>query len=350
MLDAPVTAIAPVESRMSKQHEAESGEDRLIARYFKPLAKHPGAFGLTDDAAAIAPPPGCDLVLKTDGIVAGVHFFPDDPPDSVGKKALRVNLSDLAAKGARPLGFLLTLALPEVIGDAWLAPFARGLGSDAELFACPLFGGDTDRTGGPITISIAVFGAVPHGKMVRRAGAKPGDRVVVTGTIGDAALALRLRCDPSAAERWRLTHDQEDHLRSRYLVPQPRIALAEALRAHASAAMDVSDGLAGDLAKLCRVSGVTTEIEVARLPLSDAARAALAREPALIETIITGGDDYEVLACVRAEAVEPLRREASAKDVAVTEIGTVTAGQGQARFLGADSEPLALARPSFSHF
>jgi thiamine-monophosphate kinase len=350
MLDAPVTAIAPVESRMSKEHEAESGEDRLIARYFKPLAKHPGAFGLTDDAAAIAPPPGCDLVLKTDGIVAGVHFFPDDPPDSVGKKALRVNLSDLAAKGARPLGFLLTLALPEAIGDAWLEPFARGLGADAELFACPLFGGDTDRTGGPITISIAVFGAVPPGKMVRRAGAKPGDRVVVTGTIGDAALALRLRCDPSAARRWRLTREQADHLRSRYLVPQPRLAIAAALRSHASAAMDVSDGLAGDLAKLCRVSGVATEIEVARLPLSDAARAALAREPALIETIVTGGDDYEVLACVPAEGVEPLRREASANGVAVTEIGTVTAGQGQARFLGADGEPLALARPSFSHF
>jgi thiamine-monophosphate kinase len=350
MLDAPVTAIAPVESRMSKEHEAESGEDRLIARYFKPLAKHPGAFGLTDDAAAIAPPPGCDLVLKTDGIVAGVHFFPDDPPDSVGKKALRVNLSDLAAKGARPLGFLLTLALPEAIGDAWLEPFARGLGADAELFACPLFGGDTDRTGGPITISIAVFGAVPPGKMVRRAGAKPGDRVVVTGTIGDAALALRLRCDPSAARRWRLTREQADHLRSRYLVPQPRLAIAAALRSHASAAMDVSDGLAGDLAKLCRVSGVATEIEVARLPLSDAARAALAREPALIETIVTGGDDYEVLACVPAEGVEPLRREASANGVAVTEIGTVTAGEGQARFLGADGEPLALARPSFSHF
>src|SRR5215475_9882719 len=175
---------------MSKASGALSGEERLIARYFKPLAKHPGAFGLADDAAAIAPPLGCDLVLKTDGIVAGVHFFPDDPPDCVGRKALRVNLSDLAAKGARPLGFLLTLALPQAVGDAWLAPFAHGLGADAELFGCPLFGGDTVRTGGPITISIAVFGEVPHGKMVRRAGAKPGDRVLVTGTVGDAALGL----------------------------------------------------------------------------------------------------------------------------------------------------------------
>jgi thiamine-monophosphate kinase len=333
---------------MSK-HTAESGEDRLIARYFKPLATHPGAFGLTDDAAVIAPPAGCDLVLKTDGIIAGVHFFPDDPPDTVAKKALRVNLSDLAAKGARPLGFLLTLALPKEIGDAWLAPFARGLGADAELFGCPLFGGDTDRTPGPITISIAVFGAVPHGTMVRRAGAKAGDRVVVTGTIGDAALGLTLRHDPALGQRWGLAGNQEDHLKDRYLVPQPRNAIAEALRAHASAAMDVSDGLAGDLAKLCRASGVAAEIECADVPLSDAARAALAKGPALIETIVSGGDDYEVLACVPAGKLEALRLQASAAGVAVTEIGKVTAGQG-ARFLGVDGKPLALAHPSFSHF
>src|SRR5262249_40191356 len=189
---------------MNRGSAAQSGEERLIARYFAPLAKHAGAFGLADDAAAITPPAGCDLVLKTDGIVAGVHFFPDDPPDTVAKKALRTNLSDLAANGAKPLGFLLTLALPEGVGDAWLAPFARGLGVDAEAFGCPLLGGDTDRTGGPITISIAALGAVPQGKMLRRTGAQAGDRVVVTGTIGDAALGLQLRRDGSAAARWGL--------------------------------------------------------------------------------------------------------------------------------------------------
>jgi thiamine-monophosphate kinase len=336
---------------MSKDNEALSGEERLIARYFGPLAKHPGALGLADDAAVIAPPAGCDLVLKADGIVGGMHFFPDDPPDAVARKALRVNLSDLAAKAAKPLGFLLTLALPQEIGDAWLAPFARGLGADADLFGCPLFGGDTDRTDGPITISIAVFGTVPHGRMVRRAGARPGDRVVVTGTIGDAALGLLLRRDGSVAERWGLARDQEDHLKSRYLVPQPRTAIAEALGAHASAAMDVSDGLAGDLAKLCRVSGVATEIEVERLPLSSAARTALAEEPELIETIVTGGDDYEVLACVPADEVAALRTAASAVDIALTEIGmVVAAGEGQALFLDAQGKPLELARPAFSHF
>ena len=363
---------------MNKPSTAESAEDRLIARYFKPLATHPGAFGLMDDAAVIVPPAGCDLVLKTDGVIGGVHFFPDDPPDTVAKKALRMNLSDLAAKGAKPLGFLLALALPKAIGDAWLAPFARGLGEDAERFGCPLLGGDTDRTPGPISISIAAFGAVPHGKMVRRAGASPGDRVVVTGTIGDAALGLLLRRDP--AQHWGLDRHQQDYLKARYLVPEPRNAIAEFLGAYASAAMDVSDGLAGDLAKLCRVSGVAAEIEIARVPLSDAARAALAseasgqrgqskvrapdtrpepgssaraalaNEPALIETIVTGGDDYEVLACVPPGKVEALRRQASAAGVAVTEIGTVAAGQGEARFLDRNGKPLALAHPSFSHF
>ena len=335
---------------MTKKSTSESGEDRLIARYFKPLAKHPGAFGLDDDAAVIAPPAGCDLVLKTDAIVGGVHFFADDPPDTVARKALRVNLSDLAAKGAKPLGFLLALALPKEIGDAWLAPFARGLGADADAFGCPLFGGDTDRTPGPITISIAVFGAVPHGKMVRRAGAEPGDRVVVTGTIGDAALGLILRRDRSAAARWGLDRRQQDCLAARYLVPEPRTAIAEILGGHASAAMDVSDGLAGDLAKLCRASGVAADIEVARVPLSDAARAALAKEPALIEAIITGGDDYEILACAPAAEVEALRRQASAAGVAVTEIGQVAAGQGEARFVDPHGKPLVFARPSFSHF
>jgi thiamine-monophosphate kinase len=335
---------------MNDHNGAESGEDRLIARYFKPLALHPGAFGLVDDAAVIAPPAGCDIVLKTDGIIGGVHFFPDDPADTVAKKALRVNLSDLAAKGARPLGFLLTLALPREIGDAWLAPFAHGLAEDAERFGCPLFGGDTDRTPGPITISIAVLGAVPHGKMVRRAGAAPGDWVVVTGTIGDAALGLSLRRDPASAVRWGLERHQLDHLARRFLVPEPRMAVAQVLAAHASAAMDVSDGLVGDLAKLCRASGVAAEIELGRVPLSDAARVALATEPGLIETAVTGGDDYEVLACVPAAKVASLRRQASAAGVAVTEIGRVVPGSGEARFLDQNGTPRAFVRPSFSHF
>jgi thiamine-monophosphate kinase len=335
---------------MREDETAASGEDRLIARYFKPLARDPGAFGLDDDAAALTPPAGCDLVLTADAIVAGIHFFPEDPPDTVARKALRVNLSDLAAKGARPLGFLLTLALPGQVADTWLAGFASGLGADAELFGCPLLGGDTVRTPGPVAISVTAVGAVPHGGMLRRAGARPGDRILVTGTIGDAALGLLLRRDRAMAERCGLSPDQRDRLAERYLLPEPRNALAQLLGANASAAIDVSDGLAGDLAKLCRTSGVAAEVEIARVPLSEGARAILAREPALVETILTGGDDYEVLATMSGGTIDAFRGQASALGIAVTEIGKIIVGKGEARFLDAGGRPLLLAHPSFSHF
>src|SRR6266446_6684289 len=326
-----------------------SAEDRLIATYFRPIATHPGAFDLTDDAAAIAPPPGCDLVLTTDGVISGVHFFPDDPADAVARKALRINLSDLAAKGAAPLGFLLSIGLPARLPADWLKSFAHGLSEDAAYYGCPLLGGDTDRSPGAITVYIAALGAVPHGGMVRRKGARPGDVVVVTGTIGDAALGLLLRQDEAAAGRWRLDAAGRDHLLSRYLLPQPRNAIAEALRHHASAAMDVSDGLVGDLAKLCRASGVSADVAIADVPLSPAAREVVAAEPALIETILTGGDDFEVIATVAPDRLEALRREAVAAGVTITRIGTVRAGQG-AHFRDADGRALVFRRPSYSHF
>jgi thiamine-monophosphate kinase len=322
-----------------------SAEDRLIARFFQPIATHPGALGLSDDAAFIKPPPGCDLVLKTDAIIGGVHFFAEDAARDVARKALRVNLSDLAAKGARPLGFLLSLALPKEIGDDWLTGFAQGLRDDAALFGCPLFGGDTDRTPGPITVSIAMFGSVLEGSMVRRAGAKAGDRVFVSGTIGDAALGLALRNGAS----WQLSEPQRRHLTARYLLPQPRNALSEAVRGHASAAMDVSDGLAGDFAKLCRASQVAAEIAVSQVPLSEAAKAVLAAEPAMLETALTGGDDYEIVCTVPPAKAESFRAAARAAEVAVTEIGEIKAGAG-ARFIGADGKPLAFKRAAYSHF
>jgi thiamine-monophosphate kinase len=332
------------------QTAAESGEDRLIARHFRPLVQHPGAFQLEDDAASITPPPGCDLVLTTDAIVAGVHFFPDDPPAAIGNKALRVNISDLAAKGAQPLGFLLALALPADVSEAWLAEFAHGLRADADAFECPLLGGDTVRTPGPITICITAIGTVRHGQMVRRTGSMPGDQVVVTGTIGDAALGLLLRKDATCGERLRLSPAQQNEVAARYLRPQPRVAIADLLATHASAAMDVSDGLVGDLAKLCRASKLAAEIEIARVPLSDAARAAVAADPSLLETIVTGGDDYEILATVPGTQLEALRQAAQLRGVAVTAVGTITADRGEPRLLDAAGKPMAFVRPSFSHF
>ena len=328
----------------------QSAEDRLIATYFRPLAKHPGALGLTDDAAVIAPPAGHELVVTADAVVSGVHFFAEDAADMVAKKALRVNLSDLAAKGAKPLGFLLTLALPKSIAETWIDLFARGLGTDAELYACPLLGGDSVRTPGPVTIAITALGAVPKGSMVRRSGAQAGDAVMVTGTIGDATLGLELRDVVTAAKRWKLDNKHNYHLIRRYLLPQPRNALAEALRLNASAALDVSDGLVGDLGKLCDASGVAAEIDVARVPLSEAAAAVIALEPAAIQKVLTGGDDYEIVCTVPPERLETFRAAAEAARVPVAEIGRITAVKGSPRFVGGDGQPMLFKQASFSHF
>jgi thiamine-monophosphate kinase len=327
-----------------------SAEDRLIARYFRPLASHPGALGLADDAAILVPPPGCDVVLKADAIIGGVHFFPEDPADAVGRKALRVNLSDLAAKGAKPVGFLLSLALPDGTLDAWLAGFANGLRTDAQFYGCPLLGGDTDRTPGPVMVSIAAFGTVPHGGMVRRSGAKPADTVFVSGTIGDAALGLRLRREPGSATRYRLEPRERDHLLARYLLPEPRVALSEQIRLCATAAMDVSDGLAGDLAKLCKASGVSAEIEIEKVPLSDAARRVIAADASASELAVTGGDDYEIVCTVAPEKLDAFRAAAIASGVAVTEIGRIVAGRTAPRFRDGHGHLLKFAHPSFSHF
>ncbi len=327
-----------------------SAEDRLIARYFRPLATHPGALGLADDAAILVPPPGCDLVLKADAIIGGVHFFPDDPAGAVGRKALRVNLSDLAAKGAKPVGFLLSLALPAGTPDAWLADFADGLRADAQFYGCPLLGGDTDRTPGPVMVSIAAFGTVPHGSMVRRSGAKPGDCVFVSGTIGDAALGVKLRREPALAARYQLEPRERDHLLARYLIPEPRVDLSEQIRLQASAAMDVSDGLAGDLAKLCAASGVSADVEIEQVPLSDAARRVVAVDEPARELAVTGGDDYEVVCTIAAENREAFRAAALASGVAVTEIGRIVAGRAAPRFRDRHGYPLEFAHPSFSHF
>jgi thiamine-monophosphate kinase len=332
---------------MPNHKETVSGEDALIARYFKPLAADPGAFNLGDDAA-ILKAEGEDIVVTTDAIVEGVHFLPDDPPDTVARKALRANLSDLAAKGATPAGFVLTLALRDA-DEAWLTPFARGLGSDAGLFGCPLLGGDTVSTPGPLMISITAFGRVPTGKMIHRSGAKPGDRIAVTGTIGDAALGLDiLKGGPTAA----ILADAAARamLIGRYRVPQPRNALAIAVRDHAHAAMDVSDGLAGDLAKLCTASGVSAVIDAASIPLSSAAAALLAHGTVSLETVVSGGDDYEILCAIPENGFEAFAHAAVAAGVAVTSIGTVIAGDSSPRFLDSEGRVIPLPRPSFSHF
>lgn len=325
-----------------------SGEDSLIARYFKPLATDPGAFGLEDDAAVLRAR-GADIVVTTDAIVEGVHFLPGDPPDTLARKALRVNLSDLAAKGASPAGFLLTLALRHA-DDDWLAAFASALGEDAKSFLCPLLGGDTVSTPGPQTISITAFGRVAEGRMVHRSGAKVGDHVMVTGTIGDAALGLDILNGGAVTSALAGDQAAKEMLISRYRVPQPRNALAEAVREYASAAMDVSDGLAGDLTKLCAASGVSAAIETPLVPTSKPAAALLARGVINLEALISGGDDYEILCTVSKDHVAVFTRDAARAGIAVTPIGKVIAEQGAPRFMDAHGNAIALRRLSYSHF
>ena len=333
---------------MTDRKAPPSAEDSLIARYFRPLATDPGAFDLDDDAAVLKAL-GEDIVVTTDAIVEGVHFLPDDPPDTIARKALRVNLSDLAAKGATPAGFVLTLAL-RAADETWLTAFARGLGEDAGRFGCPLLGGDTVSTPGPKMISITAFGRVAEGKMVHRSGAKPGDRVVVTGTIGDAALGLDLLKGGAAATALADDAAAKAMLVERYRVPQPRNALANAVRGHASAAMDVSDGLAGDLAKLCAASGVSAVIDAPSIPLSAPAATLLARGTVGIAAIVSGGDDYEILCAIPESSLEVFAREAALAGVAVTSIGTVIAGAAVPKFLDAQGTAIALQRLSYSHF
>lgn len=326
-------------------------EDQLISRYLAPLATAAGADGLTDDAAVIPEGEG-ELVVTKDMAIAGVHFFPDDPPAMIAAKALRTNLSDLAAKGAVPVGFLLGLGLPPDWTEDFLAGFCAGLAEDAEAYSCPLYGGDTVRVPGPLTISITAFGRAE--RWVRRRGARAGDLICVTGTIGDGALGLKVRQarrDPVAAAGWigQLEPAEAGHLERRYLMPEPRSTLAGAVAGHASAAMDISDGLAGDLSKLLAASGVGATVDAGAVPLSAAARRAVAIDPALLATVLSGGDDYEILLTCRPDALAALAGAADRAGIPLATIGEVTA-TGGLTMLGSDGGPLDLGTGRFQHF
>jgi thiamine-monophosphate kinase len=321
-------------------------EDSLIARYFAPIAGE-GGLGLKDDAACLTPKPGHDLVLTTDALVETVHFLPEDSPASIARKALGVNVSDLAAKGADPAGFLLTLALPETWTEAWLSEFAAGLGEAARDFGCPLLGGDTVKAKGALTLSVTALGQVPTGRMVRRTTAKEGDIVCVSGTIGDAALGLILRRDPAWAVN--LSPDEKAHLADRYLHPQPRYRLAKALRDYAYAAMDVSDGLAGDLAKMMRASGTSAVVDLDKVPLSLAVQKAIGADSTLLDAAVTGGDDYEILCTVPQKNLDMLIEQADSVGIPLSAIGRVVAGHDLPVFRMQDRERHYDAG-SYSHF
>ncbi len=315
-----------------------------IARFFAPLAGT-GALGLKDDVALIDGPAGTQYVLKTDAIVEGVHYLPDDPPMQVAQKLLRVNLSDLAAKGAAPVGYLLTTALPPSHDEAGLEQFAAGLAADQAAYGIFLLGGDSVMTPGPATLSVTAIGIVAAGRAVLRSGANSGELIYVSGTLGDAALGVLAAkgqdLGVGAAER--------AFLIDRYRLPQPRLNLGARLAGIASAMMDISDGLVADLGHLCDASALAGVIEAARVPLSPATHAALARDPARLASVLGGGDDYELLFAAPAGAEPSLAAIARETGVRVTAIGRFEAGSG-VRVLDQAGHEIALAVKGYEHF
>jgi thiamine-monophosphate kinase len=316
------------------------GEFEFIARRLRPLATARGALGLTDDAALLDPVPGRQLVLTKDAMVAGVHFLPDDPPGQIAQKLLRVNLSDLAAMGATPLGYLLALARSGDIADEWLAAFCTGLAADNAAFGIALLGGDTVATPGPLTLSLTAIGEVPAGAALLRAGARPGEDVWVSGTLGDAALGLKvLRGESEVADAARAW------LIERYRLPQPRLALGQALRGIASAAIDISDGLVADLGHILEVSGAGAEVHAAALPLSAAARDL----PGARDAALSGGDDYELLFTAPPQHRVEIEALARQLDLPLTRIGAIRVDPGLL-VLDQKGQELRVRKAGWQHF
>ena len=326
------------------------GEFELIARYFtRPAAK--AVLGVGDDCALLQPSPGMHLAISTDMLVAGRHFFADVDPFTLGHKALAVNLSDLAACGARPMAFTLALSLPQA-EDAWLAPFAQGLWALADAHGCELIGGDT--THGPLNICITVFGEVPAGQALLRSGARPGDDLYVSGTLGDARLALEM-----LQGRLQLPAPLLAAARQRLEMPTPRLALGQALRGVASAAADISDGLLGDLGHILQRSkvGATLHTDIAITLIAAYARSAgvnatfehAVDRPLALQCVLAGGDDYELVFTAPPHQRAAVQAASTASGTPVTRIGQIDATPGL-RLIDAHGLPVDGTFASFDHF
>ncbi len=324
----------------------------LIARFFAPLAG-PGGLGLIDDAAVLAVPPGRALVVTTDALVAGVHFLADADGADVGAKALRVNVSDLAAMGAAPLGYTLALALPSAtpatasFEEGWLTAFCGALKADQATFGIPLVGGDTVSTPGPLMVSITAIGTVAAGRWLRRSGGQAGDEVWVSGTIGDAVLGLGLLQGTIGGAG--LAGPDRAALITRHRRPEPRLALGMELgKIPVSAALDVSDGLHDDLGKLCSASGVRAEILLENIPLSDPARTLVTNNQQLHCSLLGGGDDYELVFTAAPSAAAAIAHAGTLAGVAVTRIGRLVPGSGVSVL--ADGRPIEVSDGGYRHF
>ena len=328
----------------SRQNNNRPGEFSLISKYFAPFAGK-GTFNLSDDAAELVPSSGMSLVVTQDAIAEGVHFFADDDPGLIARKALRVNLSDLAAKGAKPKYISLALGLGKTWSENWVAKFAEGLREDCADYEIELTGGDTFSTHNGFVTSITAIGELPIGSYVSRLGAIPGDLVYVTGQIGDGALGLLARQD----KLHELNDEHASYLVNQYLLPQPRVEISDIILRHATASMDISDGLVGDLEKLCRASGVSAEVEVNRIPFSDASRRQIEADSNSLKTALTGGDDYEILFTVNPVNCGAMEQEVSSMPFGLTRIGTINSGQ-RVKVFDTDGQVLEFDKTSYDHF
>jgi thiamine-monophosphate kinase len=322
-----------------------TGEFETIRKLLTPLAHPEWARGLLDDVAVLPSRVGYDLVLTKDAIVEGVHFLPDDPLDTVAQKLLRVNLSDLAAKGAEPFGYLLACHWSQRCGWPEREAFAEGLARDQQTFGISLLGGDTVVTPGPASFSVTLLGWTPKGRLVGRNGARAGDAVFVTGQIGDGFLGLQVARDALNLEPERLAA-----LLDHYRRPMPQLAFGPVIREMATASLDVSDGLIADLGHIAEASGVGIEIDLEPTPLSLAGHTwfdGRVDPQAALEQLTTGGDDYQIAFTAPSGDEEALRREAERRHVRLTRLGSVTAGQGVTVRYG--GKVVALAKTGFTH-
>jgi thiamine-monophosphate kinase len=315
-----------------------------IRRFFAPLAG-PGGLGLLDDAAILDCRAGQRLVVTADAIIEGVHYLPDDPPDLVARKLLRVNLSDLAAMAARPLHYLLTTALPDKLGADWLAKFASGLAEDQRQFGIDLLGGDSVATPGPAALSLTAIGEVVAGGEVRRSGARVGDLVWVSGTIGDAVLGL----DLLRGAYPELASDYRARLIERFRIPDPRVELGPRLGVIAHAMIDISDGLIADLGHICETSHVAAVVELESLPLSAAAGIIVDAAPGLRTRLVAGGDDYELLFTAPVGSTRAIENLSSVLGLPITRIGRIEPGQG-VRVVDREGHIVPIAVPGYRHF
>ena len=326
-------------------------ETDLIDTYFRPLTKGDNAaLNLQDDAALLSPPDGHELVISKDLFIEGVHFLPQDSAANIGFKALAVNISDMNAKAASPMGFFLGLALPKPPTPDWMQDFCKSLEVLGNAFNCPLLGGDITGSKAELSISITIIGSVERGKMVKRSTANIGDQLFVTGSVGDAVLGFQVMQDPNLQQKWQLTDEEVKFVIHRYCHPIPRGGANALIKQHASAAMDLSDGLYSDLEKLCTASEKSADIALESIPLSEPLQKAIKIDPSLRDLALSWGDDYEILAAIPEDKAPAFSKDAMFSGVTLTKIGIITAEKTEPRYLDVNGQEQTITSGQYRHF